>query len=66
MCGICGILSITGNADASTLHSMANLLRHRGPDDEGYIAVSTRDGSSSRVLKVSGSTNHWWASACSP
>lgn len=44
MCGICGLLNINLNANASTLHSMANLLRHRGPDDEGYIAVSTRDG----------------------
>lgn len=44
MCGICGLFSTISNANALTLHSMANLLRHRGPDDEGYIAVSTRDG----------------------
>ncbi|MBL3538298.1 asparagine synthase (glutamine-hydrolyzing) [Aminivibrio sp.] len=46
MCGICGLLNINSNANAnaSTIHFMANLLRHRGPDDEGYIAVSTHDG----------------------
>ena len=44
MCGICGLFNTTINANVSTLHSMANLLRHRGPDDEGYIAVSTHDG----------------------
>ncbi len=44
MCGICGLFNTSSDANVSTLHSMANLLRHRGPDDEGYIAVSTRDG----------------------
>lgn len=44
MCGICGLFNTTSNANTSNLHSMAHLLRHRGPDDEGYIAVSTRDG----------------------
>ncbi|MCH7808482.1 MAG: asparagine synthase (glutamine-hydrolyzing) [Planctomycetes bacterium] len=33
MCGIAGIL---GDASAGRLEAMADSLRHRGPDDEGY------------------------------
>ncbi|WP_029165763.1 asparagine synthase (glutamine-hydrolyzing) [Aminiphilus circumscriptus] len=44
MCGICGLLNINSNANALTIHTMAQRLRHRGPDDEGYIAVSMRNG----------------------
>ena len=36
MCGIAGFLLRTGNADANTVHSMCDQIRHRGPDDEGY------------------------------
>jgi len=39
MCGIAGILKIdTAGPDVATsLHKMADSLRHRGPDDEGYV-----------------------------
>ena len=36
MCGICGVLQFDGKADDVHLVSkMRNVLRHRGPDDEG-------------------------------
>ena len=38
MCGICGIFDPGGEqvVRRSTLQAMADTLRHRGPDDEGY------------------------------
>ncbi|HEY4694595.1 MAG TPA: asparagine synthase (glutamine-hydrolyzing) [Candidatus Nanoarchaeia archaeon] len=37
MCGISGILSFEKNKiDQRTVKAMANTLRHRGPDDEGF------------------------------
>ncbi len=42
MCGICGIVGFdTSNSYSEYISSMASILRHRGPDDEGYIAVLT-------------------------
>ena len=38
MCGICGILNLDDQPVAGeVLHAMTDLLRHRGPDDEGYF-----------------------------
>ncbi|HWX20979.1 MAG TPA: asparagine synthase (glutamine-hydrolyzing) [Candidatus Binatia bacterium] len=36
MCGIAGLLTLKGDAGAQ-LQQMNTLLRHRGPDDEGYL-----------------------------
>lgn len=37
MCGVCGILHLNDEpVDLELLKSMARLLRHRGPDDEGF------------------------------
>src|SRR6266851_1122365 len=39
MCGICGVLNFGSSAmpvEDSTLRQMADTLRHRGPDDDGY------------------------------
>ena len=45
MCGIAGAFSIDGaGVDPGQLRAMAEALRHRGPDDEGYLLV---DGSGS-------------------
>lgn len=44
MCGICGFIRFKDNADASVLEQMNNTIRHRGPDDEGYLTVGD-DGS---------------------
>ncbi|MFI5331179.1 MAG: asparagine synthase (glutamine-hydrolyzing) [Desulfobaccales bacterium] len=38
MCGICGILNLDGQpVPGEVLQAMTALLRHRGPDDEGYF-----------------------------
>jgi asparagine synthase (glutamine-hydrolysing) len=43
MCGICGIFEpgATAPVELSTLSAMADSIRHRGPDDDGYY---TEDG----------------------
>src|SRR6185436_17452553 len=45
MCGICGVLIFGASAepvDESTLHRMADTMRHRGPDDDGYFVSADR------------------------
>lgn len=38
MCGICGMVDMTGNGRAApeTVRRMADLIRHRGPDGDGF------------------------------
>ncbi len=40
MCGICGWLNTEFRIDISTVRRMNNIVRHRGPDDEGYAFIS--------------------------
>ena len=42
MCGIFGVWNFNG-INGHTLRSVSNMLRHRGPDDEGFLLV--KDGS---------------------
>ncbi|MBI4849814.1 MAG: asparagine synthase (glutamine-hydrolyzing) [Nitrospirae bacterium] len=44
MCGISGVFSNTHPLHASLIKSMSDTLRHRGPDDEGYLAVDLKAG----------------------
>ena len=45
MCGICGLVQFENlNVSASIIKNMADSIKHRGPDDEGYLAVSTSEG----------------------
>jgi len=45
MCGICGIYNLNGKpADQDLLLKMTSLVRHRGPDDEGYCLIDTQRG----------------------
>jgi asparagine synthase (glutamine-hydrolysing) len=44
MCGINGIYSLTGMVDPKWTKQMTDILRHRGPDDEGYLFINTRTG----------------------
>src|SRR5438105_4414635 len=40
MCGICGVLTFGASAGPvaePTLHAMADTLRHRGPDSDGFF-----------------------------
>jgi len=42
MCGIAGIFNTTGKPiDKIRLVNMTRIIRHRGPDDEGYLLVNT-------------------------
>jgi len=45
MCGICGVVAFGPGSepvDELTLRRMANSLRHRGPDDDGYFVSPDR------------------------
>ncbi len=45
MCGIAGIFSSDGReVTPDLLQRMTSVLKHRGPDDEGYAFISTPDG----------------------
>ncbi len=42
MCGIAGIYHLTGETvDLMSVRRMADIMRHRGPDDEGYALIRT-------------------------
>jgi len=44
MCGIAGIYSFNENVQLVMIKRMTDSLRHRGPDDEGYLAVNAESG----------------------
>ena len=44
MCGICGIFSFKHKVAPTVVQKMNQLLRHRGPDDEGYLIADTKAG----------------------
>src|SRR6185295_1706317 len=45
MCGIFGIRSLSGKSiDLDSVERATTTLRHRGPDDEGYLLVNTGTG----------------------
>jgi asparagine synthase (glutamine-hydrolysing) len=41
MCGICGIIDLTSHnrADPALVKRMADLIRHRGPDGDGFYTA---------------------------
>lgn len=44
MCGIVGFLDYKGTlVDANILCRVTDSIKHRGPDDEGYVLINTRD-----------------------
>jgi len=44
MCGIAGIYNTNGEPiDKARLEKMTEIVRHRGPDDEGYLLINTID-----------------------
>ncbi len=48
MCGITGIVNRQGNGiDVNCVLEAAQLLRHRGPDDEGYLLLDSATGAHS-------------------
>jgi asparagine synthase (glutamine-hydrolysing) len=47
MCGIGGIVNINREpVNQQELGRMMNIIRHRGPDDEGYLLINTGEGQS--------------------
>lgn len=44
MCGIAGALLKNG-VDSFPIHAMTNVIKHRGPDDEGYLLLDPVEGS---------------------
>ena len=45
MCGIVGVFNVEGNpVDLAALEKSVSVVKHRGPDDEGYVFINTRDG----------------------
>ncbi len=52
MCGISGIYNLNGKAiDQSLLLQMTNLIKHRGPDDEGYCLFNLQQN---KAISASG------------
>jgi asparagine synthase (glutamine-hydrolysing) len=47
MCGIAGLFRRRGidESDPRRLSAMTDSMRHRGPDDYGYLLLDSRDGS---------------------
>ena len=45
MCGIAGILSRTNYLDSELIISMNDAIRHRGPDDEGFLSYNSGNNS---------------------
>jgi len=42
MCGLAGIFNLDGTSiDSQDLLKMTRVIRHRGPDDEGYLLIQT-------------------------
>lgn len=48
MCGISGYMSLKKGVDTGILRRMTDMIRHRGPDDEGYALIG-RTGSEIRL-----------------
>src|SRR5947209_13357055 len=50
MCGICGVIDFSGMTDATELvRRMTPTMRHRGPDDEGYLEGRSAKGEAQRA-----------------
>ena len=51
MSGIVGIINLNGQGvDGGLLKKMTNVIVHRGPDDEGFVFISTKSNSFSNRL----------------
>jgi len=42
MCGITGIFCWRDSIEPSWVKSMTDIIKHRGPDDEGYLSINTK------------------------
>jgi asparagine synthase (glutamine-hydrolysing) len=56
MCGLAALWNRDGSpVDLEALRSAVQSLRHRGPDDEGYVLINTRTG---RAVACAGRDSH--------
>lgn len=44
MCGITGVVNLREDGEASAIGPVTAVLRHRGPDDEGYVLLDSVSG----------------------
>lgn len=51
MCGIAGLAAANGRVSPRLVHAMTTAIRHRGPDDEGFVLI---DSASGRATPLSG------------
>lgn len=60
MCGICGTLNFDSSAsvDPAVIRRMADSIRHRGPDDEGYYVAGPVGFGFRRLSIIDLSTGH--------
>lgn len=61
MCGITGYFNINGNININDIFSSTDMIKYRGPDDEGYMfisndnkIVSTKTQNEARLLNANG------------
>lgn len=50
MCGIAGIYSFNSVVEPKWIKQAADILKHRGPDDEGFLAIHTRTDEVNRLM----------------
>jgi len=58
MCGIAGFLLRRGKANAESVKAMTDLIRHRGPDDEGFYTQGPCGIGMRRLSIIDLSTGH--------
>ena len=64
MCGIVGLIDLSGRAvDPTLLKAMTDTIRYRGPDDEGYVLI---DQKTSHVQAYAGSDSPTVIKSCLP
>ena len=51
MCGIVGVWNLTNKpVNYSLLKDITDVLRHRGPDDEGYVLLNSNNGDHKELI----------------
>ena len=51
MCGICGFINPSFSDAGVVLETMTEAIRHRGPDDHGYLSVNRAPGHSESAVR---------------
>ena len=61
MCGISGYLDLDRGVDTDTLRRMTDVIRHRGPDDEGYALIGKEGAAFYRRTRCPSSLCPLWS-----